>query len=316
MPVVAKLVGIGLQVSILCLVAAIGMRSRWSDVMYLLERPVMFAKTILARNVLVPATALLLVNVYAMHPAVRAAILVISITGVPPILPASELKAGARQPFVISLLTTQTLLAIPLIPLTLTIFNAILGTDAEFLPRHVVPIVVKLTLAPLALGMIVSYASHGFATKCALVLGKVGQLLLVGGVIVIGVLFWHPWLALIGNGTLLSLALMIAAGLMFGHALGGPRHDDRTSLARAAASSHPGLAVAIVAGQSKPGMRVDLIVGAVLLYLVVYTVITRFYTFVRRDLPSDIVWRAGGDRRSVARNTPDRRRALDTSHGR
>ena len=51
--------------------------------------------------------------------------------------------------------------------------------------------------------------------------------------------------SLVGNGTVLVIAAVVAAGLAAGHWLGGPDPDDRTALAIASSMRHPGVAMAI-----------------------------------------------------------------------
>ena len=230
----------------------------------------------------------------------------------PPTLPESEFRAGTREQTALGLLISQTLLAIVFVPATLMVFNAVLGTNASFAPASVIAVVGELTLVPFFIGLVVSYISHDFAARISLRVHRLGQLLLMLGVVGVVLAFTRTWLALLGNGTLLVITLMVVVAIMIGHALGGQRRHDRVALAIAAGSSHPGLAVAIVAG-SAPAAIVGEVVAAVMLYLVVSTLVTRGYTFLMRDIPSDIQWRAGGDRRSVRRDTPDRRRVWDTT---
>ena len=312
MPEWVRVVVVALQAGIVCVVISTGLRSRWSDATYLLRRPGMLVRSIISRNVLVPLAGLAIASVYAREPAVRAAILTMSVTGVPPTLPASEFRAGARQQTALGLLISQTLLAIVFVPLTLMAFGALLGTHAEFSASRVVPIVAELTLVPFFVGLSVSYISHGAATRISVALHQCGQLLMLAGVAAVVIAFGRAWIELLGNGTLLAIALMVFVALVIGHAFGGQRRHDRVTLAIASASSHPGLAAAIVAANAR-GPIVAQAVSAILLYLAVGTLVTRGYLFLMRDVPSDIQWRTGGDRRSVRRETPERRRVWDAT---
>jgi len=315
MPDWGKLVVIALQAGVVCVVVATGLRSRWSDASYLFKRPGMLARSIIARNVLVPLTALAIVSVYTREPAVRAAILILSVTGVPPTLPESEFRAGTRDQTALGLLISQTLLAIVFVPASIMVFNAILGTSVIITSTKVVAIVAELTLVPFFVGLVVSYISHAFATRISLSVHRLGQILLLGGILAIAVVFAKAWMALAGDGTLLAIALMVCVALMIGHALGGQRRHDRIALAIASASSHPGIAIAIISGSASRAV-VGQVVAAVLLYIATGALVIRGYTFLMRDVPSDIQWRTGGDRRSVRRDTPDRRRVWDTTGAR
>ena len=76
---------------------------------------------------------------------------------------------------------------------------------------------------------------------------------------------WPAIAALVGSGALLAIAAFVGFGLAVGHALGGPDPHDRTVLALATATRHPGVAMAIGAANF-PNEKV---VPAILLYLVV-----------------------------------------------
>jgi hypothetical protein len=54
----------------------------------------------------------------------------------------------------------------------------------------------------------------------------------------------HATWALIANGMVIAIAVLIVVGLAAGHLLGGPEPDGRTALALAAASRHPAIAFA------------------------------------------------------------------------
>jgi BASS family bile acid:Na+ symporter len=71
---------------------------------------------------------------------------------------------------------------------------------------------------------------------------------------------------LIGNGTIIALAAFVFFGLAIGHYLGGPKPENRTALALATASRHPGIALAL-AQANFPEQK--LAMAAVLLYLLV-----------------------------------------------
>jgi BASS family bile acid:Na+ symporter len=76
--------------------------------------------------------------------------------------------------------------------------------------------------------------------------------------------------SLLGNGTAAALAGFVLVGLAIGHALGGPVPENRTSLAIATATRHPGVAL-LLARANFP--EEQLVVPAVLLYLLVNAVV-------------------------------------------
>jgi len=86
-------------------------------------------------------------------------------------------------------------------------------------------------------------------------------------------------LALLWDGTLLAIVIFIVFGLLAGHLLGGPTPGDRSVLALATASRHPGVAMAI-AQLTVPAERS--VPAALLLYLVVGMVVTLPYVSWRK----------------------------------
>jgi BASS family bile acid:Na+ symporter len=83
-------------------------------------------------------------------------------------------------------------------------------------------------------------------------------------------------LSLIGSGTIVALAAFVAFGLAVGHWLGGPQAENRTALAYATASRHPGIAIAL-AHANFP--RQKLALAAVLMYLLINAIVSVGYHF-------------------------------------
>jgi BASS family bile acid:Na+ symporter len=88
--------------------------------------------------------------------------------------------------------------------------------------------------------------------------------------------------ALIGNGNVLTIAVVIVAALGIGHLLGGPDPDDRTTLALACGARHPGVALAI-ANANFADQQAG---GAILLFIIVSAIVSIPYKKWRgRHLP-------------------------------
>jgi BASS family bile acid:Na+ symporter len=260
-----KLAALALQVSVIAQVFAIGIGTTWQDATYLFRCPRLLGNSILARNVAVPVIAILLIKAFPFHVAIAITLGVLAVTPVPPLLPRSQLKAGARSEYVLGLLVSQSLLAIILVPVTIELMDWALGARAHFSPGQVARLVGQAILFPLAAGMIASHflpkLGH-FAPKLLMI----GSILLIAGALPLLLLAWKTFGTLSGNGAMLALALFVIAGTAVGHFLGGPVAEDRMVLAIATSSRHPGLALAIAkANYSEQGM---LVAGAVVIYLI------------------------------------------------
>jgi BASS family bile acid:Na+ symporter len=303
-----KIVGAAFQLSVALLVLAVGLRATWSDAIYLFRQPRLLLRSIISRNVIVPAMTLLLVDAMKLDPPVAAALLALSICAVPPILSGALLKSGGREQYALGLLTSQSILAVVIIPLSLVAINAVLGLHGYFAPRQVAPIIAKLTLLPLALGMLFNHLLPRHSARVARVAHAAGGIIILVALVAIMVMFFKTWMTLMGDGTLLAMILFVFIGLAAGHVIGGPRGDDRKSLAIASASSHPGLALALIAGSAAPQNR-EPAFAAVFLYLIVQAIVTIPYKRRQPGAAPDTLYRTGDDRRSRKRAGRNRRSA-------
>jgi BASS family bile acid:Na+ symporter len=111
-------------------------------------------------------------------------------------------------------------------------------------------------------------------------LNKAGMALLVLALVPVLIKMWPGIVALVGDGTLIAIIAFIAVGLAAGHVLGGPQSSTRSVLALATATRHPGVAL-VIATANFPDDK-QLILPALLLYLVVCTIISAPYVIWRR----------------------------------
>lgn len=260
-----KLTVLVLKVSILLQVFAIGLGTTLDDATYLFRRPRLLINSILARNVAVPIIAILLIKAFLFHTAVAVTLGVLAVTPVPPLLPKSQLKAGARSAYVLGLLVSQSLLAIVLVPVTVQLMSLVLGAQAHFSASLVAALVAKTILIPLGAGMLASRflpKLHGFAAQLLVV----GTVLLVAGSVPLLILGWKAFGTLSGNGAILAIIIFIVAATAVGHLLGGPQPQDRATLATVTSARHPGLALAIAHANFPEQTR--LVVGAIVIYLI------------------------------------------------
>ena len=304
---VLALVKLALNLGLIAVALTVGLQSRWSDVTYMFRHRHLLARMVLARNVVVPVAALLIVSVLPLELPVRAALLAASVTAVPPFLPEAEARAGVRDTYGVALLASQTLLAIVLVPLTLGFFNFVLDASVAFSAKQVVSAIGRTLMLPLAVGIVVRARWPTVADAVGPRLGWISSLIVLGTMAAIVVVAAPQVLAQLGNGTVLAMALLTLAGLAAGHVIGGPRDEDRTALSLAAASCHPGLAIAVIATNTAAQARGAM--AALLLYLLVGMVFRYSYSTHRRSV-ADTMRRVGVDRRATPRATPERRHVV------
>jgi len=266
-----SLILIVLKVSILLTVFALGLQATFADATFLFRRPKLLIRGFLSMNVIMPLVALILVMTFHLNPAVKIALVALSVSPVPPIFPKNALRAGGKENYTIGLLVATVVLAIVAIPVALEIFQKVTGVPLYMSALTVATKVFATVLTPLLAGIVVRAISASFADRITKPLGTLAAVLLVLGVLPVLFAAMKAVLPFLGDGTLLSLAVFALIGYFVGFLLGGPEPEQRSVLSLATASRHPGLALAI-AHTNFPDEK---LVGPLLLfYLIVSGVVT------------------------------------------
>ena len=261
----AQLLALAIQVSMALGVLWVGLNATPADLAYLFRKPGLLARSLIAMNVVLPLFAVAIAVVFQLHPAVEIALVVLSMSPVPPVLPKKEMKAGGTGSYIVALLAVAAVVSIFFVPVAVEFLIRAFGRDARAVgPAAVAWVVGTSVLAPLVLGIVVRALAPGFAARIAKPLSTFATVLLIVACAPVLFKVWGSIVALIGNFTLLAIAVVILVGLAVGHLLGGPDPDDRTVLALSTATRHPGVALAVahVSAPNEPA-----VMAAVLLYL-------------------------------------------------
>ena len=263
-----------LKASIMLSVFAIGLKATFADTTFLFRCPGHLFRALLSMNVLMPLIALALAATLDLHPAVKIALVAISVSPIPPILPKKTLKAGVKEDYTIGLLAAIALLSVIFIPIAMEIVERIVTVPLAMNPTSIAVLVMTTVLLPIVLGVTVRTIAPEFADRIAKPIGQISSLLLLLGAIPVLISMARPIISLIGDGTVLSFTAFAIPGLIIGHMLGGPEHDNKPALAFATASRHPGIAIAI-AHANFPNQK--LAVPAVFLYVILSVVLSALY---------------------------------------
>jgi BASS family bile acid:Na+ symporter len=274
-----EVISLILKASILAIVFALGLGARPKDLLALVRRPLLLAKSLLAMVVIMPLTSVLLVKTLGLPGSVAVMLIVLPLAPTPPILPRKQAKAEGDHDYAIGLLVTAGLASIVWIPLALALMQRMLGLPLDIAPTRVASVVAVTILAPLTAGIAVAFLAPPLAAKWSPIISRVGGMLLALAALVILVSQWRHMVGLLGVGALSAFAIFVAVGLIAGHLLGGPDPSDRTVLAIATSSRHPGMALAI-AHANFP--HAQALVAAVLLFLVVNAVVSIPYVAWRK----------------------------------
>jgi BASS family bile acid:Na+ symporter len=274
MHLLQSLIPLVLTLSLAGLVFSVGLNSGRGDLLYLLRRPAQLFKAILAVIVIPPIAAGLLISLAPLEPVVKGAIMVMAVSPVPPFVPGKQLSAGARKEYAYGVYAAMALITIVSVPATLAIASAVFEHKA-FLPlAGLGKTVIAGVIFPLLLGWAIHHYAPEAATRFWPLVYKISIALVALAFVPILIKVWPAIMKEIGNGAVVSMALVAIVALLGGHFLGGPDPRDRVTLAIASSIRHPGLALAI-AGASFQNPRVS---AGILLFVLVGLIVGLPYT--------------------------------------
>jgi BASS family bile acid:Na+ symporter len=234
-----------LKSSIAVLVFTVGLGTAPRELTLLLRRPGQLVRSLVSMNVVMLALAVAIALLFPLKPSVKMVLIALALSPVPPVLPKKLLKAGGGHDYVTALLFSASVFAIVWIPLAGDVLDRIFPADVHIPPAAVAKLVAMTVLGPTLAGVVVRLLAPSLAGRIAEPLGKVATVLMLLGLVLIIAKAAPAIVAQLGDGTLLAIVAFLVLGLVTGHLLGGPTPGDRSVLALATASRHPGVAMAI-----------------------------------------------------------------------
>jgi BASS family bile acid:Na+ symporter len=283
------------QASILCTLFGLGLSATSRDLWYVLRRPGLFARSLLAMLVIMPAVAIAMARMFDFRSTVEIALVALALSPVPPLLPRREIKAGGERPYGLGLMATLALLSIVSIPLSIEILERGLGRSFAMTPGPIAKVVLTFVLLPLLAGVAVRALRPGSADRIARLVSWVPKILLpLAGVALLAGTWRLVWAA-IGEGTLVAILVFVTAGLVVGHVLGGPEPEHSLVLALSSACRHPAIALSIAAA-NYPDLRFG---GTILLYLIASLAVTMLYVAWQRQRAPRVARTRPHDRRAA-----------------
>ena len=234
-----QIVLLALQISILTTVFGFGLQATLADLLYVVRRPGLLARSLLAVFVVMPVVAVLLVAMFDFPRMVGVALVALAISPVPPLLPDRERKAGGDQSFGLGLMAILALTSIVTVPAALWLLAFIADRSLGMMPSALAGLVLKSVLAPLAAGVIVRVWLPGVAARLERPVSLIGKVLLPVAVLALVVPALPAISTAIGGGALIAMLIFVVAGLAIGHLLGGPDPDHSVVVALSTACRHP-----------------------------------------------------------------------------
>ena len=204
-----------------------------------------------------------------------------AISPVPPLVPGKEIGMGARKSYAYGLYVAMALLTVISVPVVLAVTSALFGRSDSISVGVIAETLLLGVLLPLAVGVLIRRLAPALAEGWWRRIYVISMALVLLAFLPVIIKAWPAIASLIGNGTLLAMAIVTMIAIAVGHLLGGPDLRDRATLAIAASVRHPGIAITI-AGLSFQDRRVS---AAILLFMVVGLVVSIPYTmWVKRHL--------------------------------
>ena len=172
------------------------------------------------------------------------------------------------------------LLSIITIPLTMELMGRIADRPFAMAPGAVARLVLtSMMTCRSGVGLAVRAAWPAVAAGLVDPVGLIAKILLAIGVLGLLAAAGTAMLTLVGNGTLLVMAVVVAIGLTVGHLMGGPDEDHSVVLALSTAGRHPAIALAIAKANfpDEPNLF-----AAALLYTIVAAIVGIPYQMWRK----------------------------------
>ncbi len=275
----AQLLGIGINVSMALMVFGVALSADFADIRSAFRNPELLARSLIAMYVVMPLVAIVIALNFDLSHQLKVALILLALSPVPPILPKKQIKAGGSNSYVLGLLVVASLVAIFVVPAGIALVGRVIGQALDVPFGVTTKVVATSVLLPLIAGLVAARLFPRFAAKAAGPIGIAAGVLLVLSFLPVLVVARHAIFAQVGHFTILAIVLFALVGIAAGHLLGGPIAADRTALALAVATRHPGVALAVihVMGPEDKGVA-----PVVILYLIVSALIAAPYLAWRK----------------------------------
>jgi BASS family bile acid:Na+ symporter len=262
------LVVLTLQISIIVTVLGFGLSATIDDILFLARRPGLLVRSLIAMFVVVPLIAVFITDAFDFVNTADIGLIALAISPMAPFLPGRMMKAGGRASYGVALLAVAALVSVFLVPISIEVLGRHFGRAVSLPTSRVAWAVFVSTLLPLRVGLGVRALFPAFAQRIESAVALLGKVLLGIGALALLVVSLPALWALVGDGTVIAIAVFVAAGFAVGHLLGGPDADERTVLGLSSACRHPAVAL-VVAGANFPGAKF----GAVIILYLLLTII-------------------------------------------
>ena len=119
----AMLIRIAIVISVMLIVVALGLRYALSDAGYLLHRPSLLVRSLVAMNLIMPLIALWLVSSFDFKTPVKVALVALAVAPLPPFLPGKRLNLTSHG-YIYGIVVAAAACSVVLVPVTALLLSA------------------------------------------------------------------------------------------------------------------------------------------------------------------------------------------------
>lgn len=269
-----------LDIAIVMIIAALGLRTRPVDIMLIAQNKGIWGRALLSMFVFMPAITLLMTWSLPLEPAIRASLLALSVAPLCPILSKAKTLPETEGDFMLALQIFSAVAAILAVPIMLALVEQIFDFNTRYPMGKIIWVISKQIGIPLAIGLVLSRLLGEKRERIAYWLDRIGNIiLLIGMVLILSVVLPNVWSMMV-NGRLLSVIAFTGFVLLGSYLFGGPNKGIRDNLIMAGTQRHPGISY-VIATVAVPTEE-DAIIAVIVLFVLFGTIATLPYMFNMR----------------------------------
>jgi bile acid:Na+ symporter, BASS family len=280
-----QLVLLAFQISIISTVFGFGLRATPDDLLYVLRRPGLLARSMIAMFLIMPLVAVALSRWLDFPRVIAIELIALALSPTPPLLPGREARSGGHESYGLGLMAVLALLSIAIVPLSLKLLGTFFGLPFTVSPATIAGIVFTAALLPLTAGILVRRMAPALAARLERPVWMLVMILMPLAVAAVLITTAPAMWRLVGTGTLLAILVFLLIGFAAGHVLGGPDPDHSIVLALSTACRHPAIALSI-ASANYPDERFG--PGIILYLLLGFVVGVPYVVWLKRQMSAGV----------------------------
>ena len=270
-----------LNIAIVLLITALGLRTRAADMLLLVRNPLLGARALVAMFIFVPACTLLMTWLLPFEPAIRASLLAVAVAPLAPILCRAATKANTDGDYMLGLQVFAAVVSIVAVPAMLAIAERVFNFGTRYPIGEIAFVIVQQIGIPLAVGLGLARLIGEKRERVAFWLARIGSITFITGMaLILAFLLPRVWVMTV-NGRLLSVVALTGFVLLGGRLFGGPDKGVRDNLIMGSVQRHPGISY-VIATTALPADE-EPIIAVIVMFVLVGTVATIPYMIKPKD---------------------------------